>query len=51
MRNQVMQASVIDSAIFRDIFDTDAMRRVWSDENRTRRYLEENPSPDSVERR
>src|SRR5271157_1671786 len=30
-----MQASVIDSAVFCDIFGTEAMRRVWSDENRT----------------
>ena len=35
-----MQASVIDSAVFRDIFGTEAMRRVWSDENRTQRYLD-----------
>jgi hypothetical protein len=27
-----MQASVIDSAGFRDIFATEAMRRVWSPE-------------------
>ncbi len=34
-----MPASIIDSHIFRDIFATDAMRRVWSDENRTAHYL------------
>ena len=34
-----MPASIIDSHIFRDIFTTDAMRRVWSDENRTTQYL------------
>ncbi|MFO1313035.1 MAG: adenylosuccinate lyase family protein [Burkholderiales bacterium] len=34
-----MPASIIDSHIFRDIFTTDAMRRVWSDENRTAQYL------------
>jgi 3-carboxy-cis,cis-muconate cycloisomerase len=35
-----MPATIIDSAIFGDIFSTAAMRRVWSDENRTRKYLE-----------
>ena len=34
-----MPASIIDSSIFRDIFTTEAMRRVWSDENRTAQYL------------
>ncbi|MFO1304769.1 MAG: adenylosuccinate lyase family protein [Burkholderiales bacterium] len=34
-----MPASIIDSHIFRDIFTTDAMRRIWSDENRTAQYL------------
>jgi len=34
-----MPASIIDSRIFRDIFTTEAMRRVWSDENRTAQYL------------
>jgi 3-carboxy-cis,cis-muconate cycloisomerase len=28
-------ATIIDSTIFRDIFSTDEMRHVWSDENRT----------------
>src|SRR5919112_5831816 len=35
-----MPASIIDSAIFGDIFSTEAMRAVWSDENRTRKYLD-----------
>jgi 3-carboxy-cis,cis-muconate cycloisomerase len=35
-----MPATIIDSAIFGNIFSTDAMRAVWSDENRTRKYLE-----------
>ena len=30
-----MPATIIDSAIFRDIFSTPEMRQVWSDENRT----------------
>ena len=34
-----MAASIIDSSIFQGIFSTDAMRAVWSDENRTRQYL------------
>ena len=35
-----MAASIIDSNIFQGIFTTDAMRRVWSDENRTQKYLD-----------
>ena len=35
-----MSASIIDSNIFQGIFTTDAMRRVWSDENRTQKYLD-----------
>ncbi len=35
-----MAASIIDSRIFQGIFTTDAMRAVWSDENRTRKYLD-----------
>jgi 3-carboxy-cis,cis-muconate cycloisomerase len=35
-----MPATIIDSAIFGDIFSTAAMRRVWSDENRTQKYLD-----------
>jgi 3-carboxy-cis,cis-muconate cycloisomerase len=30
----------VDSAIFGNIFSTDAMRAVWSDENRTQKYLD-----------
>lgn len=35
-----MPATIIDSGIFGDIFSTKAMRQVWSDENRTRKYLD-----------
>ena len=35
-----MAASIIDSHIFQGIFTTDAMRQVWSDENRTQKYLD-----------
>lgn len=35
-----MAASIIDSSIFQRIFSTDAMRRVWSDENRTAKYID-----------
>ncbi len=35
-----MAASIIDSTIFQGIFATDAMRQVWSDENRTAKYIE-----------
>ena len=35
-----MGATVIDSRIFGNLFGTDAMRRVWSDENRTAKYVE-----------
>ena len=35
-----MPSTVIDSAIFGNIFSTEAMRQVWSDENRTRKYLD-----------
>ncbi len=35
-----MPATALDSAIFQDIFTTQAMRRVFSDETRTRYYLE-----------
>ena len=34
-----MPATAIDSRIFGNIFSTDAMRQVWSDENRTAHYL------------
>jgi 3-carboxy-cis,cis-muconate cycloisomerase len=35
-----MGSTVVDSLIFRDIFSTEAMRRVWSDENRIQKYLD-----------
>jgi 3-carboxy-cis,cis-muconate cycloisomerase len=35
-----MPASALDSTIFRDIFSTEAMRRVFSDENRVQKYLD-----------
>ena len=35
-----MPSSIIDSRIFGNIFGTEAMRRVWSDEHRTAKYLE-----------
>jgi 3-carboxy-cis,cis-muconate cycloisomerase len=35
-----MGATVIDSRIFGNIFGSEAMRRVWSDENRTAKYVE-----------
>ncbi len=35
-----MPSTIIDSAIFGDIFSTPAMRRIWSDENRTAKYLQ-----------
>jgi 3-carboxy-cis,cis-muconate cycloisomerase len=34
-----MPSTIIDSAIFGDIFSTAAMRRIWSDENRTAKYV------------
>ncbi|MBI3434604.1 MAG: 3-carboxy-cis,cis-muconate cycloisomerase [Proteobacteria bacterium] len=35
-----MTATAIDSAIFRDIFSTAAMRHIFSDENRVQKYLD-----------
>jgi 3-carboxy-cis,cis-muconate cycloisomerase len=35
-----MPSTLIDSSIFQGIFSSDAMRRVWSDENRTQKYLD-----------
>ena len=35
-----MPSTIIDSAIFQGIFSSDAMRQVWSDENRTQKYLD-----------
>ncbi|MEP6943660.1 MAG: adenylosuccinate lyase family protein [Betaproteobacteria bacterium] len=35
-----MAATIIDSSIFGNIFSTDAMREVWSDRQRTAKYVE-----------
>jgi 3-carboxy-cis,cis-muconate cycloisomerase len=35
-----MPATLIDSSVFRDIFSTEAMRSVFSDENRVQKYLD-----------
>lgn len=35
-----MPASIIDSSIFGGIFSSKEMRQVWSDENRTQKYLD-----------
>src|SRR5437016_7826350 len=35
-----MPSTIIDSAIFGDIFSSEPMRNVWSDENRTQKYLD-----------
>jgi len=35
-----MGSTAIDSMVFREIFSTEAMRRVFSDENRIQRYLD-----------
>ena len=35
-----MPSTAIDSAVFRDIFSTEAMRQVFSDENRVQKYLD-----------
>jgi 3-carboxy-cis,cis-muconate cycloisomerase len=35
-----MPSTILDSAIFRDIYATPDMRAVWSDENRIRKYLD-----------
>jgi 3-carboxy-cis,cis-muconate cycloisomerase len=35
-----MPTSLIDSAIFRDIFSTEAMRKIFSDGNRVQKYLD-----------
>src|SRR5947209_8900932 len=36
----LMPSTYLDSAVFRDIFTTPAMRQVWSDENRVQKYLD-----------
>src|ERR1700682_2913562 len=35
-----MPSTILDSAVFRDIFTTEAMRTVFSDENRVQKYLD-----------
>ena len=35
-----MPSTILDSAVFRDIFTTPAMRQIWSDENRVQKYLD-----------
>jgi 3-carboxy-cis,cis-muconate cycloisomerase len=35
-----MPSTYLDSAIFRDVFTTPAMRQIWSDENRVQKYLD-----------
>jgi 3-carboxy-cis,cis-muconate cycloisomerase len=35
-----MAATIVDSRIFQGIFSTETMRQVWSDENRTQKYLD-----------
>ena len=35
-----MPSTILDSAVFRNIFTTEAMRKVWSDENRVQKYLD-----------
>ena len=40
-----MASTAIDSLIFRDIFSTPAMRRVFSDESRIQRYLDIEAGP------
>ncbi len=35
-----MPATILDSLVFRDIFTTEAMRKVFSDENRVQKYLD-----------
>jgi 3-carboxy-cis,cis-muconate cycloisomerase len=35
-----MPATAIDSAVFRNIFSTEAMRRIFSDESRVQKYLD-----------
>src|SRR5689334_6528962 len=35
-----MPSTILDSAVFRDIFTTEAMRKVFSDENRVQKYLD-----------
>jgi 3-carboxy-cis,cis-muconate cycloisomerase len=39
-QERAMPSTILDSAVFRDIFTTQAMRGVWSDENRVQKYLD-----------
>src|SRR3982750_2072156 len=39
-KDSAMAATIIDSVIFQGIFSSDEMRQVWSDENRTQKYLD-----------
>ncbi|MDQ6638363.1 MAG: 3-carboxy-cis,cis-muconate cycloisomerase, partial [Pseudomonadota bacterium] len=34
-----MAATIVDSAIYRDVYSTAPMRAIWSDENRVAKYL------------
>src|SRR5437762_13075324 len=40
LKGPAMPTGTIDSAIFKDIFGTEAMRQVWSDGNRIQKYLD-----------
>jgi 3-carboxy-cis,cis-muconate cycloisomerase len=40
LKEHAMPSTILDSAVFRDIFTTPAMRAVWSDENRVQKYLD-----------
>jgi 3-carboxy-cis,cis-muconate cycloisomerase len=35
-----MPATIFDSSVFRDLYTTETMRAVWSDENRIQKYLD-----------
>jgi 3-carboxy-cis,cis-muconate cycloisomerase len=39
-KEPAMPSTILDSAVFRDIFTTQNMRAVWSDENRVQKYLD-----------
>jgi 3-carboxy-cis,cis-muconate cycloisomerase len=39
-KERAMPSTILDSAVFSDIFTTPAMRAVWSDENRVQKYLD-----------
>ncbi len=40
LQGKAMASTIIDRRIFQGIFSSDAMRHVWSDENRTQKYLD-----------